>query len=81
MLFRSIYYETSDGNWEKYEYDSNGNEIYFETSKGDWVKQEFDAKGNKIYFETSDGKIENNRPATELTLDDIAKKFIPLLGL
>ncbi|MBC8147049.1 MAG: hypothetical protein H8E98_03590 [Bacteroidetes bacterium] len=29
-----IYFENSDGYWEKREYDSNGNKIYFENSNG-----------------------------------------------
>ncbi len=29
-----IYYEASDGEWWKQEYDSNGNLIYFENSAG-----------------------------------------------
>jgi len=29
-----IYYEYSNGNWHKSEYDSNGNEIYCEPSDG-----------------------------------------------
>ena len=29
-----IYYENSNGDWGKWEYDSNDNRIYFETSYG-----------------------------------------------
>jgi hypothetical protein len=29
-----IYYETSEGRWRKYEYDSDGNVIYDECSEG-----------------------------------------------
>ena len=32
-----IYYEHSNGNWEKYEYDDNGNEIYYEDSDGNTI--------------------------------------------
>ena len=52
---KEIYYEYSDGYWEKKEYDSNGNIIYFENSYRDWYKQKYDTNGNKIYFETSTG--------------------------
>ena len=52
---KQIYFENSDGYWEKREYDSNGNVIYYETSNGYWVKQEYDSNGNKIYFENSRG--------------------------
>jgi hypothetical protein len=50
-----IYYETSNGDWFKYEYDSKGNEIYYEDSNGSWFKYEYDSKGNEIYFENSTG--------------------------
>jgi hypothetical protein len=33
-----IYYEDTNGYWEKREYDDNGNEIYFENSDGYWRK-------------------------------------------
>jgi hypothetical protein len=46
-----IYYENSDGDWFKKEYDTNGNEIYYE-----------DSDGNEIYYENSTGTIiEDNR--------------------
>ena len=57
-----IYWENSDGFWEKSEYDSNGNEIYCENSYGFWVKREYDSNGNVIYYENSDGKVVDNRP-------------------
>jgi YD repeat-containing protein len=50
-----IYYESSDGNWIKKEYDINGNEIYSEDSNGDWYKYEYDSNGKVIYSENSDG--------------------------
>jgi hypothetical protein len=50
-----IYYEASDGYWDKQEYDSNGNIIYYEASDGYWYKQEYDSNGNIIYYENSDG--------------------------
>ena len=52
---KEIYYENSDGFWEKTEYDDNGNEIYFENSDGYWDKRDYDDKGNEIYFENSNG--------------------------
>jgi len=51
-----IYYENSDGDWSKWEYDSKGNCIYYEDSNGFWSKSEYDSKGNQIYYEDSDGK-------------------------
>lgn len=31
---KQIYYETSDGYWNKHEYDNKGKEIYYEDSNG-----------------------------------------------
>ena len=31
---KRIYYELSNGDWKKYEYDSQGNEIYYKHSNG-----------------------------------------------
>ena len=50
-----VYFEDSDGFWEKREYDSNGNETYYENSDGDWGKSECDSNGKETYYETSDG--------------------------
>jgi len=59
-----IYFEDSDGDWEKREYDSNGNKIYCEDSDGDWEKREYDSNGNKIYYENSYGLVFDRRPTT-----------------
>ena len=50
-----IYYEDSDGDWVKIEYDSNGNKIYYENSNGFWTKREYDSNVNEIYYKTSLG--------------------------
>ena len=50
-----IYFEDSDGDWNKSEYDSQGNEIYFEDSYGYWYKSEYDSQGNELYFENASG--------------------------
>jgi hypothetical protein len=50
-----IYYENSNGYWEKREYDSEGNRIYYEDSNGYWSKHEYDSNGKEIYYENSDG--------------------------
>jgi hypothetical protein len=71
-----IYYENSNGYWEKRQYDQNGKTIYFEASNGYWEKYEYDQNGKQIYFESSNGHIIDNRPkVVELTLDEIAKKL------
>ena len=57
-----IYYEDSNGYWDKRECDSRGNRIYYETSNGYWSKKEYDSQGNEIYYEDSNGTIEDNRP-------------------
>ncbi len=68
LLFDSngnkIYYETSDGYWEKRGFDSlDGNIIYFEDSDGFWAKREYDSNGNGIYYENSNGGVRyDNRP-------------------
>jgi hypothetical protein len=59
---KEIYFENSDGYWEKRDYDSNNNCIYFEDSDGYWSKREFDDNNNIIYYENSDGHIIDNRP-------------------
>jgi hypothetical protein len=51
-----LYEEDQDKDeWQKWEYDDNGNLIYFENSIGYWVKFKYDDKGNQIYWESSDG--------------------------
>jgi ribosomal protein L20A (L18A) len=50
-----IYYENSNGDWFKYEYDCNGKNIYYESSYGYWFKKEYDLNGNQIYYENSNG--------------------------
>ena len=50
-----IYWEDSNGYWEKQEFDKNNNEIYLENSNGYWEKQEFDKNNNEIYYERSNG--------------------------
>ena len=65
---KEIYYESSCGNWSKYEYDTNGNRIRYEDSHGDWGKYEYDSNGEEIYYENCDGDIRDNRPKNvELT--------------
>ena len=50
-----IYYEYSDGEWVKKEFDERGNNIYYEGSSGYWYKKEYDQRGNLIYREYSNG--------------------------
>ena len=57
-----IYWENSNGDLVKSEFDSNNNRIYYEDSNGDWSKQEFDSNNYEIYREDSDGTILDKRP-------------------
>jgi hypothetical protein len=59
-----IYREYSNGDWGKWEYDSQGKVIYcyWDSSSGFWEKREYDSQGNRIYFEDSKGVIKDNRP-------------------
>ena len=70
-----IYCEDSKGYWSKREFNSYGNEIYWENSNGYWFKREYDSNNNVIYYENSNGDIIDDRPKTELTMDEIASKF------
>jgi len=66
---KRIYFEYSDGRWEKTEYDDNGNTIYFENSGGYWKKYEYDENGNWIYSKNSYGdweKMEYDKNGNEI---------------
>ena len=75
-----IYFENSDGDWSKREYDSKGNQIYYEDLNGFWVKWKYDSKGNEIYYENSTGKIVDKRPKTcenkEIEIDGVKYKLV-----
>ena len=43
---KSLKWEVSDGDWEKWYYDKNGNEIKYDDSTGYWA--EYDTVGNTI---------------------------------
>ena len=58
---KTIYFENSNGYWEKREYDANGNLIYSEDSNGYWCKSEYDANGKLIRSEFSNGYCEHLR--------------------
>ena len=59
---RTIYYEDSNGYWEKYERNSQGKVIYYEDSNRVWEKSEYDSQGRLIYRENSFGRIIDKRP-------------------
>ena len=60
-LDQEIYFEASEGWWEKYEYDLSGNKIREINNQGGWTKWEYDDAGNLISSEDSDGTIRNYR--------------------
>jgi len=75
-------WEDSTGYWAKWEYNANGNVARREDSTGYWLKCEYDADVNLVYMETQDGIKLDNRPKTEITLDEITNKFgIPVSQL
>jgi YD repeat-containing protein len=51
---KETYYENSDGNWYRYEYNENGKVTYNETSNGNWYRREYDENGKVTYYEDSD---------------------------
>ena len=55
VFCRTTYYEDSNGYWEKWERDAEGNPTYFEDSNKSWKKWERDDKGNPTYMENSYG--------------------------
>ena len=75
-----IYYEDSNGYWDKRECDSRGNRIYYETSNGYWSKKEYDSQGNEIYFESSYGGIRDDRPkhcmVEEIIIEGVKYKLV-----
>tara|TARA_R110001632_G_scaffold64398_2_gene153024 strand:- start:83 stop:433 length:351 start_codon:yes stop_codon:yes gene_type:complete len=81
-----IYYEDSDGDWYKKEYDSNGNKIYFENSNGNYCKIEYNSIGNVTYREEDDGtwyKKEydsNDNLIYREDSDGVITKFFETLG-
>jgi hypothetical protein len=43
--------------------------IYIESISGYWATRNYDSQRNCIYYEDSDGKIVDNRPKNEITID------------
>ena len=74
-----IYWENSNRDWAKWEYDSK-HVVYQEDSNKRWAKWERNSQGNTIYYEDSDGVIEDNRPkpSPELTLESLAGQVLKL---
>jgi YD repeat-containing protein len=82
-----IHRKDSNGFEIWYEYDENHNIIYRKDSNGFEIWQEYDENHNIIYRKDSEGfedwtwydsegyKIPNPNLVTEVTFDDIAKKF------
>ena len=49
------YYESSNGDWERWECDAKGYVTYYESSMGYWERWECDANGKRTYYESSEG--------------------------
>jgi len=71
------YYETSDGYWERWEYDANDKVTYVENSDGYWERWEYDAKGKQTYCETSDG----NKSGTPRSAKTCEGKVVEVDGI
>ena len=56
-----VYKEYIDRNWERSQYDEDGNEFYWVSSRGIWRKYRYDAAGNVISMEDSDGNQEKRQ--------------------
>ncbi len=62
IIGKEIYYEKSDGSWERKKYNYYGKVIYRENSDGIWERWEYDKNGKLIYNENSnDGVIIDKR--------------------
>ena len=62
-----------DGEWEKGEFDRNGNMVFFERSGGYWGKWEYE-NGDQIYYEDSNGIIRDNRNQVNESLVNVTPK-------
>ena len=56
-----VYWEDSDGWWEKREFDDANDLVYSEDSDGVFEKHRYDDYGNQIYFERSTGYWEKRK--------------------
>lgn len=80
-----VHRKDSDGYESWYEYDENNNEIHYKNTNGYEVWYEYDENNNIIHTKNSFGseawydsrgnRISNPNLVTEVTLEDIAKKF------
>jgi len=63
------YYETSNGDWSKFEYTKDGNLTYQNDSDGFWAKREYDSNGNYSAYTSSNGywyKAEHDSEGEEI---------------
>ena len=52
---KSLTYKNSDGYWEEYTRDENGNLLTYKNSEGDWSEYTYDQHGNALTFKNSYG--------------------------
>ena len=48
------YSNDSNGYWQEYTYDDNGNELTYKSSKGYWEERTYDERGNELTYKDSD---------------------------
>ena len=73
----SIYFEASNGFWEKREWDSQGRLIYTEDCSGFWEKFEYNSESNCIYYKNRNGVIKDNRIPQTITYEGRKYQLIP----
>ena len=73
----SIYFEGSNGFWEKREWDSQGRLIYTEDCSGFWEKFEYNSESNCIYYKNRNGVIKDNRIPEIIEHNGRKYKIIP----
>jgi hypothetical protein len=73
----NIYFEASNGFWEKREWDSQGRLIYTEDCSGFWEKFEYDDENNCIFYENRNGVIIDERFPTVILHNGRKYQLIP----
>ena len=73
----SIYFEASNGFWEKREWDSQGRLIYTEDCSGFWEKFEYNSESNCIYYKNRNGVIKDNRTPEVIEHNGRRYKLMP----
>ena len=70
---KDVYYEDSNGYWQKYEYNRDGKQVYREDSCGYWWRCEYSQAGKAVYFKDSTGyweKFEYDRDGKQVYFEN-----------